>query len=100
MLHLLSLGICVLLLSLTLFLFSRSAGIVSRNEGEEGDGGVVGRSEEEADSRDITKVLAEFIDSDLLRFASQWSMSFVSLPERSAVFERIPTRYIVPRGKY
>ena len=82
-LALLSLGICVfLLLSLALLLFSLPEGIVSRNEGKKRDEGVVGRSEEDPDSRETMSAFAELVDSDLLRFASQRLMAFASLLKR------------------
>ena len=45
-------------------------------------------------------VLAKLVDPDLLRFASQRLITFVSLSERSAVFERRSARWIAPEGKY
>ena len=99
-----SLGICVFLLpSLVLFLFNRPGGIVSRNEEKKGDEGVVGRSEEETDSREPMPVFAELVDSDLLRFASHWLMAFGSLLERLGVlvvFEQVSMTCFVPGGKY
>ena len=81
-------------------MFSLPEAVVSRNEEKKCDEGVTAGSEEDPDSRETMAMLAELVDSDLLRFASQRLMAFASPLERSGIFEPASARSIVPGGKY